>query len=229
MKKYPIEKIIKDYTKNNFKINKLSEKYKLCRSTISKILKDNSLYIPKKHKRFDYSVMTKDLLYELYIIKKMSSREMMDYFNITNHKVMRKIMIGFGIPTNNKRRRGEYFVSHEEISPNYWSSIGRAAIKRGFEFSITIEYAWDLFLKQEKKCAISGLPIKFSKYKYVKEKQKKQYFDSDQSASLDRIDSSKGYIEGNVQWLNKHINLMKKDYSQKDFIEICKIIAENNK
>lgn len=46
---------------------------------------------------------------------------------------------------------------------------------------------------------------------------------------LDRIDSSKGYIEGNVQWVHKDVNMMKQNYSQKYFIEMCKKIYETNK
>lgn len=42
-----------------------------------------------------------------------------------------------------------------------------------------------------------------------------------QTASLDRIDSSKGYIEGNVQWLHKDINRLKINYSDEDLIQIC--------
>ena len=49
------------------------------------------------------------------------------------------------------------------------------------------------------------------------------------SASLDRIDSSKGYIEGNVQWVHKDINKIKTDMSDNKFIEWCKLIAEYNK
>ena len=39
------------------------------------------------------------------------------------------------------------------------------------------------------------------------------------SISLDRIDSSKGYEENNVQWVHKDINLMKNKYDNKYFIE----------
>ena len=51
---------------------------------------------------------------------------------------------------------------------------------------------------------------------------------SDGTASLDRIDSSKGYIEGNIQWVHKDINRMKGDSSDNDFIKLCKIISDFN-
>ena len=48
------------------------------------------------------------------------------------------------------------------------------------------------------------------------------------TASLDRIDSSKGYIEGNVQWVHKRVNLMKGNMSTENFIEWCNLVVKNN-
>jgi hypothetical protein len=48
------------------------------------------------------------------------------------------------------------------------------------------------------------------------------------TASADRIDSSRGYVEGNVQWVHKWINLMKLDHSQHDFISYCAAVAIHN-
>ena len=47
------------------------------------------------------------------------------------------------------------------------------------------------------------------------------------TASLDRIDSSKGYTIDNIQWLHKDINKMKWDFSQEKFLELCKKIVNN--
>ena len=46
------------------------------------------------------------------------------------------------------------------------------------------------------------------------------------TASLDRIDSSKGYVKGNVQWVHKDINKMKTDFEQSIFIKLCKSVAD---
>jgi hypothetical protein len=80
--------------------------------------------------------------------------------------------------------------------------------------TITIEYAWGLFLKQDRKCALSGLPLSIGNNRY-------------NDASIDRIDSSKGYEEGNVQWVHKHINFMKRTYSQDYFIRMCRLVAKH--
>ena len=48
------------------------------------------------------------------------------------------------------------------------------------------------------------------------------------SASLDRIDSKKGYTEENVQWIHKDVNSMKMDYNEDYFIKMCQLIVEKN-
>lgn len=121
-----------------------------------------------------------------------------------------------------QRRTGKQhpnFKGHGEIHQQLFNQIEKAAAGRNrvpIPFEITIEYIWDLFLKQDRKCALSGMPISFP----VKSTGLR-------SASLDRIDSSKGYIEGNVQWLHKDVNMIKGSYSQKYFLEVCKKIVDN--
>jgi hypothetical protein len=45
------------------------------------------------------------------------------------------------------------------------------------------------------------------------------------TASLDRIDSSIGYVEGNVQWIYKPLNTMKGTLSNQEFIQLCKEVT----
>jgi hypothetical protein len=52
-------------------------------------------------------------------------------------------------------------------------------------------------------------------------------YNTEATASLDRINSDEGYIKGNVQWVHKDINIMKNIYSSKYFIEMCKKVANN--
>ncbi len=107
---------------------------------------------------------------------------------------------------------------YEEISGDYWGSLQDHAIRRDYEFSVRIEYAWSLYLEQDKKCALSGVPISFSR-------QRKKHAST---ASLDRIDSSIGYVNDNIQWVHKTINRMKLDFQQSEFIEWCRRIAQMN-
>ena len=46
-------------------------------------------------------------------------------------------------------------------------------------------------------------------------------------ASLDRIDSSIGYMKGNIQFISAAANLAKNNMSHEQMIEFCKIITNN--
>jgi hypothetical protein len=115
-------------------------------------------------------------------------------------------------PPGNKSKS---WKGYKEIPQAFWYRCQNGAEVREIEFKITIEYAWTLFLKQKRKCALTGKELKFDSRNKVK----------DGTVSLDRIDSSKGYIKGNVQWVDKWINLMKLDFSEEEFIQKCKEVV----
>ncbi len=113
-----------------------------------------------------------------------------------------------------------------EFNGGYYTMYKRNAEKRGLEFSVSQQYLWDLFLEQDKLCKISGLPINL-KSKHIKNKQATgTHLDRSLiTASIDRIDSSKGYIKGNIQWVHKVINIMKGNLSDNDFVYFCRQIS----
>lgn len=86
------------------------------------------------------------------------------------------------------------------------------------EFNITPKYLEELYEKQNHKCAISGLSLELDITKTAIQ----------QNWSLDRIDSNVGYIEGNVQWVHKDINMMKQSYDNEYFKKMCCKVAEQN-
>jgi hypothetical protein len=108
---------------------------------------------------------------------------------------------------------------HGEISSVYFGFIKRSAKNRGIEFRVTIEEIWDLFVAQDRKCAITGLPISVAQHKGADK-------DELRSASLDRKESDKPYEIGNVWWVDKRINLMKRSSSMAEFVSWCQKIAE---
>jgi hypothetical protein len=56
------------------------------------------------------------------------------------------------------------------------------------------------------------------------------FFDKEETtASLDRVDSSKGYIQGNIQWIHKRLNWMKGDMSELEFRQWCKRVVDHKK
>jgi hypothetical protein len=107
-----------------------------------------------------------------------------------------------------------------EIILSSWTKLVYEAKQRNLEFSISPEYIWNIFLQQERKCRFSGLEL-------ILAKSNKERESGCATASLDRIDSSKGYIEGNVQWIHKDLNFMKSNMSDKEFINWCSLVTDN--
>jgi hypothetical protein len=83
--------------------------------------------------------------------------------------------------------------------------------------SVKIEDIYELWIKQEKKCALSGIDISFNK-------DEKNGI----TASIDRIDSKREYHLENIQLVHKDINLMKNSFDQNYFLTICKKITQYN-
>lgn len=119
-------------------------------------------------------------------------------------------------PKGNAHNRTGY----KSVNGSYWYHIKQNAVKRGIPFEITAQQAYELWKKQENKCAVSGLPIMIvDSYRDDGTKQ---------TASIDRIDSLKGYIVDNIHWVDKRINVMKNRWSMDEFLYLCKTIVEFN-
>jgi hypothetical protein len=118
-----------------------------------------------------------------------------------------------------KRLAGKYsekFKGYESISGTYWYTLKRNADERRLQFGITIQEAWALFVKQEGRCALTGVLLE------------PPYTRGIGTASIDRIDSAKGYLPGNIQWVHKDINIMKSDMKELDFIHLCSLVVRKS-
>lgn len=104
---------------------------------------------------------------------------------------------------------------------SFLRKIRYQAADRGIVFEEDVDCAFieDLFNKQNRKCAISGVPISFLD-KWV---DKKGF-----TCSLDRKDSSKPYSRENVHLVHKTVNTMKWTLSVEEFLWWAKAIHENN-
>ncbi len=126
-----------------------------------------------------------------------------------------------------KTNLGEKSVFWEgcgDISGMYFAGLRCKAKTKNMEFTITIQEIWNLFEKQHRLCALTGLPISFEQSQRLKKKN-----GSETTASLDRIDSNKGYTIDNVQWIHKDVNKMKNAFTQDRFLEICRLVTEQIK
>ena len=78
---------------------------------------------------------------------------------------------------NGKKR----FKGFGELSKSHWNQIIRHANSRNIKVEVKIEDAWNLFIKQNRKCALTGIILFFSK-------SRKDEECGNTTASLDRID-----------------------------------------
>jgi hypothetical protein len=100
-----------------------------------------------------------------------------------------------------------------------WHNILARCKTAGEECAVTPQYLFGVLKDQNWKCALTGVEIGFAPCNRLKNQT---------TASVDRIDSSKGYVEGNIWWVHKRINSMKNDYSVDEFVEWCKMVVEHS-
>ncbi len=95
------------------------------------------------------------------------------------------------------------------------------ARRRKIPFKLTQAYIRELYRRQDGQCALTGEPLVLARTSHTHAAGKT-------TASLDRRDSSKGYVVGNVQWVHKTVNQMKWDQPEAEFIGWCRRVARNS-
>lgn len=84
------------------------------------------------------------------------------------------------------------------------------------EFSLVDQDLFDLWEKQQGLCTYTKLPLLAAA-------------NQPNTISLDRIDSSIGYVVGNIQLVCAAVNRMKMDMTEEQFIRFCSLVAQNCK
>jgi hypothetical protein len=123
--------------------------------------------------------------------------------------------ISQGIADHNPAWRG-----YEKIPASWFTRFRNYAKKKGNSFEIQPKDIWELFEKQNRKCALSGIDLSFV--------NQKSYRNASYTVSIDRIDSNKGYTKDNTQLVHKDINIMKNAFNQNYFVQMCKLITQHN-
>lgn len=246
MRKVEIDKktrqaIVKEYNDRSIPVEKMSNKFDISLRVFYRILTEEGVEIkrkPRKYNKPPKNDLTGKRFFHLVVEKMDITKKSKDrswrsickcdcgrIADVNTNYLMRNLVKTCGHKDciyhrqdySNSGKNNVKFTGYEDISGQFWSSYKCGAERRGFEFSINIEYAWKLFLEQKRKCSLTGREIYFGKTNT-----------SEKTASLDRIDSKKGYIEGNVHWIHKDVNKMKMDLDLKKFISLCKEIANKN-
>ena len=132
-----------------------------------------------------------------------------------------------GIRITNKEKKDRYYAKlAAEETPDrqlkyFYNDARKSAARRGIEFSISEEYYRSVWTKQNGKCAVSGIPLTLTHGTRQEQNPTK--------VSTDRIDNSKGYIEGNIHLVTWQVNTAKGTWALSQLLELCKNIVNHNK
>jgi hypothetical protein len=116
-----------------------------------------------------------------------------------------------------KQVENDLGLSSNRSAEAWITKIIYKASKRNKLFEIDKEYVLNIYKKQNGKCALSGQILTFHKNNLSS------------NISIDRIDSSKGYVIGNIQLVCTHVNIMKWDKSTEELLSWCEKIILNTK
>ena len=105
-----------------------------------------------------------------------------------------------------------------ELPRSYYTRVKANANVRKIEFNVTIEDMWERYIAQNGMCALSGQKMVPPTNSNNKNQLK---------ASLDRIDSNKGYTVDNIQWVTSIVNVIKSNLPEDYFVELCRKVAEH--
>lgn len=108
-------------------------------------------------------------------------------------------------PCKTATNRQQRSTGYEPYLSNLLSKSKHSSKVRGFTgYEITVEQLVDLWQRQEGRCAISGVVLTH---------HNDGTGTKDFNASIDRIDSTLGYVPGNVQLVAFRVNILKQALS----------------
>lgn len=211
---------IKEYYVNQkLSLVQIAKKLNITRSTVSRYI--NLCNFPHRRHKCDFTNKKYGRLTAIRVIGKTSQGRdlwecLCDCGNIT------KVQSSYVTKTQScgclrtEMVRTRCWKGYGEIGKKYYNNTKNGAIARNIEFNITLKDMWEKFIEQNRLCIYTNKILTFSHSKL-----------EETTASLDRIDSTKGYIIDNIQWVHKIINRMKSDMSNEEFIMWCRLISNN--
>jgi hypothetical protein len=114
-------------------------------------------------------------------------------------------------------RKNSPKLKHPHVPARLWTNIVNNAKLRGLEVDIVPDDIYIQYVKQDKKCALSGQTMILCSDKNLS------------TVSVDRINSKLGYYKDNIQLVLKKYNQAKMDLSDKEFYNLCKSVYFNLK
>lgn len=106
--------------------------------------------------------------------------------------------------------------NYDRISGNWEKYFARLLAVKERAKTLTTGYLMGLLEEQDERCKLSGEKLT------CKLKRGYRYWTN---ASLDRIDGSKGYVEGNIQLVALGVNLSRGGLTVEEYVKWCKLVT----
>jgi hypothetical protein len=126
-------------------------------------------------------------------------------------------------PSRQEVKNGEMWIRLKFLRENLDRASRRGA--KSQHIDIGLDRLYKIGEEQDWKCALTGQPLEFTRGgtswggKWC----------NPNSCTLDRINSNKGYIKGNIQLVTWKVNCIKQHFNNSEFIDICRQISKFNK
>lgn len=202
-----------EFIKNNYYemgANRIAEHFRVKPVTILNIAKKFELKTKKKTDK--WNKLDKEKLLQL-LDSGISFNEIVKVFP---DKKLNGILL-YAAKWNRKNQFKDFCDLNEPIVLKYCEYKLKkcldSTVNRELDADITIEDLMELMLSQKWICHYSGILMTMNS--------------GDFSVSIDRIDSNKGYLKGNIVLCCSIINQMKLDLNKETFINTCKAIANH--
>jgi hypothetical protein len=107
-------------------------------------------------------------------------------------------------------RKAASYWNRIEVDKMLLKRAKRSAKEEGLDINIDLNYIKEKIKTQNNRCIYTSIK-----------------FDLDKNRpSIDKKNSSKGYVKGNVQFTSIPINIMKSNFSELEFLKLCKLVAK---
>lgn len=126
------------------------------------------------------------------------------------------------LPYKDNFKKQKYTRQPDKFANFRWyiKNVIKNSKKRNQDYDIDLEYLKQLWEGQCGICPFTQQKLELRTHSY---KNKKHPY----SASLDRIDNTKGYIKGNVRFVSLIFNYAKNTFEDQQVLDFCKKIVLN--
>jgi hypothetical protein len=119
---------------------------------------------------------------------------------------------------NFKGGENKLITEEQLLESSMLEFIRRVKNRKKLEYNIDVSYLVYIWEKQKGICKYTGVSLVLPRDKGYKK------ISNNYKASIDRIDSSKGYIKDNIQFVSFTINMAKSSMTEEEVLDFIKII-----